>query len=157
MAANEALIAARVAQPSRSRPRHPLSRNELADLVNRYVWDHYRQQTPVDENYIGKFERGVVRWPGAVYREAILAIWVLRMSVTWAFDPLLLNRLTARNRRERVRRCRSSVRPRACWTSWRLRPGPPGSGRPRSIRSDRVDDAFRRSAFGYRVIGLAGQ
>ena len=123
MAANEALIAARVAQPSRSRPRHPLSRKELADLVNRYVWDHYRQQTPIDENYIGKLERGVVRWPGAIYREAILAILGVAHERTWAFDPLVLNRLTARNRRERVRRCRSSVRPRACWTSWRLRAG----------------------------------
>ena len=52
MEANEDLIAARVAQPSRSRPRQPLSRKELAELINRYVWDHHRQQTPVDENYI---------------------------------------------------------------------------------------------------------
>jgi hypothetical protein len=46
-----------MAQPSRSRPSEPLSRKERAELVNRHVWDHRRQQTPVDENYIGKLER----------------------------------------------------------------------------------------------------
>ncbi len=74
MEANDALIAARLAQPSRSRPRQPLSRKELAELINRYIWEHYRQRTPVDENYVGKLERGVVRWPGALYRDAIVAV-----------------------------------------------------------------------------------
>ena len=108
-----ALIAARVAQPSRSRPRHPLSRKKLADLVNRYVWDHYRQQTPIDENHIGKLERGRALARRRLSRGHPCDLGVLRMSVNWAFDPVVLNRLTARNRRERVRRCRSSVRPRA--------------------------------------------
>ena len=49
MEANGALIAARLAQPSRSRPREALSRKELADQVNGYICDHYRQRTPVDE------------------------------------------------------------------------------------------------------------
>ena len=35
---------------------------------------HYRQRLPVYENYVGKLERGVVRWPGALYREAIVAV-----------------------------------------------------------------------------------
>lgn len=48
MEANTALVAARMAQPSRSRPSQPLSRKELAELVNRHIWDHHRQQTPVD-------------------------------------------------------------------------------------------------------------
>jgi hypothetical protein len=74
MEANTALIAARSAQPSRSRPSRPLSRKELAELVNRHIWDHHRQRTPVDENYIGKLERGAVRWPSALYREALVAV-----------------------------------------------------------------------------------
>jgi len=74
MEANIALVAARMAQPSRSRPSQPLSRKELAELVNRHIWDHHRQQTPVDENYIGKLERGAVRCPNALYREALVAV-----------------------------------------------------------------------------------
>jgi hypothetical protein len=74
VATNELLVEARLSQPSRSRPRQALSRKELAALVNQYIWDTYRQRTGLDENYVGKLERGVVRWPRDVYREALRAV-----------------------------------------------------------------------------------
>jgi hypothetical protein len=51
-----------------------MSRRELAELVNQYIWDNYRQRTGLDENYIGKLERNVVRWPNDLYREALRAV-----------------------------------------------------------------------------------
>jgi hypothetical protein len=87
MEGNEALVAARLAQPSRSRPRQPLSRHELAQLINQYIWDNYRQETPVDENYIGKLERGVVRWPQALYREAMAAVLAAAHPEDLGFRP----------------------------------------------------------------------
>jgi hypothetical protein len=51
-----------------------MSRRELAELVNRYVWDNFRQRTGLDENYIGKLERGVVRWPNDLYRAGLRAV-----------------------------------------------------------------------------------
>jgi len=71
---NEALRQVRLAQRSRARPSQPMSRRELADLVNRYVWDNFRQRTGLDENYIGKLERGVVRWPNDLYRAGLRAV-----------------------------------------------------------------------------------
>jgi hypothetical protein len=51
-----------------------LSRQELAEQVNSYVWDHYQKRTELDGNYLGKLERGIVRWPGRMYREALRSI-----------------------------------------------------------------------------------
>lgn len=87
MAVNEALVSARLAQPSRSRPHQPLSRRELADLVGQYVWDTHRQQIALDENYIGKLERNVVRWPGSLYREALRAVLGAPDDATLGFYP----------------------------------------------------------------------
>src|SRR5215510_15764413 len=64
----------RLAQRSRARPSQPMSRRELAELVNRYVWDTFRQRTGLDENYVGKLERGVVRWPNELYRAGLRAV-----------------------------------------------------------------------------------
>ena len=52
-------------------PRARMTRRELADLVNAYVWEHHRTRVEIDANYIGKLERGVIRWPDPVYREAL--------------------------------------------------------------------------------------
>ena len=74
MSSNDTLRQIRVSQPSRIRPSQPMSRRELAHLVNQYVWDIFQQRTGLDENYIGKLERGVVRWPNDVYRAGLRAV-----------------------------------------------------------------------------------
>lgn len=51
-----------------------MTQRELAELVNRYVWDRFGQMVEVDDNYVGKLERGVIRWPNRRYREAFRAI-----------------------------------------------------------------------------------
>jgi hypothetical protein len=84
---NEALRQVRLAQRSRSRPSQPLSRRELAELVNRYVWDNFRQRTGLDENYIGKLERGVVRWPNDLYRTGLRAVLGVADDADLGFRP----------------------------------------------------------------------
>ncbi|GAA3565800.1 hypothetical protein GCM10022222_57010 [Amycolatopsis ultiminotia] len=74
--ANDALRAARERVESPSSPGHPMTRQELAEAVNAQV---YRASggdtvTTVDANHVGKWERGVIRWPAAYYRAALRAI-----------------------------------------------------------------------------------
>ena len=87
MAVNERLAQARLRRPSRSRPLQAMSRKELAELINQYVWDNYREQTGLDENYIGKLERSVVRWPRATYREALRAVLGAGEDQDLGFQP----------------------------------------------------------------------
>lgn len=71
---NEQLRFAREQFPSRRAPGERLSRQELAELVNQWVFDHDGKRVELDENYIGKLERGVIRWPNTRYRQALRAI-----------------------------------------------------------------------------------
>ena len=87
MSSNDTLRQIRVSQPSRIRPSQPMSRRELADLVNQYVWDNFQQRTGLDENYIGKLERGVVRWPNDVYRAGLRAVLGVRDDADLGFRP----------------------------------------------------------------------
>jgi hypothetical protein len=51
-----------------------LSRQELAEAVNAYLWDSLGRRTNLDATYIGRLERGDFRWPGAEYRQAFRAV-----------------------------------------------------------------------------------
>lgn len=65
--ANRKLRAAREAMPSPSgAPGLPMSRRQLAEVANAYVWHHThgQQHTNMTEHDIGRYERGEVRWPG---------------------------------------------------------------------------------------------
>jgi hypothetical protein len=53
-----------------------LSRQELAELVNAWAWDHHEKMLEHSANYIGQLECGKIRWPGKVSREALRAILV---------------------------------------------------------------------------------
>ena len=72
--ANEQLRHARERTESPSQPGESLSRQELAELVNAYLWEQHRERVELDYNYVGKLERGVIRWPNARYREALRSI-----------------------------------------------------------------------------------
>ncbi|WIX91066.1 tetratricopeptide repeat protein [Amycolatopsis sp. DG1A-15b] len=74
MTENERLRAARERTGSRQHPGECLSRRELAELVNACLWEHHRQRTAVDDNYVAKLERGTIRWPNARYRAAFRAV-----------------------------------------------------------------------------------
>jgi hypothetical protein len=64
-----------------------MSRKELADLVNQYIWDNHRQQTGLDDNYVGKLERSVVQWPRELYREALRAVLGAADDAALGFQP----------------------------------------------------------------------
>lgn len=71
---NEHLRLARESTPSADVPGTAMSRQELADRVNAYLFDHTGRPHELDDNYIGKLERGIIRWPQATYREALRAV-----------------------------------------------------------------------------------
>jgi hypothetical protein len=52
----------------------PMSRQELAEAVNAYLWRTYKIDERLDETDIGKLERGENRWPGAQRRDAFRAV-----------------------------------------------------------------------------------
>ncbi|MGC9671420.1 transcriptional regulator [Planosporangium sp. 12N6] len=51
-----------------------MSRQELAEAVNNYLWHTHRRRVALDAGYIGKLERGDHRWPSAGYREALRSV-----------------------------------------------------------------------------------
>jgi hypothetical protein len=71
---NEQLRQARERIPSRRTPGECLSRQEVAELINEWLYDRTKKRVELDANYIGKLERGVIRWPGRQYREAFRAV-----------------------------------------------------------------------------------
>lgn len=72
--ANAPLRTARERTASPAHPDECLSRAELASLVNAYIAQHHQRIVEIDANYVGKLERGIIRWPAALYREALRAI-----------------------------------------------------------------------------------
>jgi hypothetical protein len=71
---NDQLRAARERISSSTCPDERLSRKELADLVNAYIWHRHKRMVELDASYFGKLERGVIRWPNELYREALRAV-----------------------------------------------------------------------------------
>lgn len=71
---NEQLRLARESSPSADVPGTAMSRQELADRVNAYLFDRTGRLHELDDNYVGKLERGIIRWPHASYREALRAV-----------------------------------------------------------------------------------
>ncbi len=61
---------------SLAHPGYCPTRQELAELVNAYIYDHYnKKMTEASANYICQIELGSIRWPGKLYREAFRAIF----------------------------------------------------------------------------------
>jgi hypothetical protein len=71
---NGQLRVARERSASTSSPGMFLSRQELAERVNAYVWDHYSKRREWDGSYLGKLEQGVIRWPTILCRKALREI-----------------------------------------------------------------------------------
>lgn len=71
---NDQLRQVRERLPSRQTPGESLSRQELAELVNTWIYQHKDWLVELDANYIGKLERGIIRWPSRLYRQAFRAV-----------------------------------------------------------------------------------
>jgi hypothetical protein len=59
-------------------PAHPdecLSRQEVADRANAWIWEHHGKKYDLNANYIGKIEQGVIRWPDALRRAAFRVLF----------------------------------------------------------------------------------
>lgn len=69
---NDHLRRARERVESPNATGEPLSRQELAELVNAWVYEHTtpHQVIGIDANYVGQLERGKIRWPQDSYRRA---------------------------------------------------------------------------------------
>lgn len=72
--ANDRLREARYRTASLICPDDCLSRQELAELVNAWIWERHHKMKEASASYIGQLERGTIRWPGKLYREAFRAI-----------------------------------------------------------------------------------
>ncbi|MEO7193725.1 MAG: XRE family transcriptional regulator [Pseudonocardiaceae bacterium] len=74
-----------------------LTRQELAELVNAYIYDrHTKKMTEASANYIGQVESGKIRWPGKLYREAFREIFGVSADSDLGF-------VNARSRRAAVK------------------------------------------------------
>jgi tetratricopeptide (TPR) repeat protein len=71
---NELLTAARARIESPGTPGHPMTRQELAEAVNDHVFRATGTSGAVDARHVGRWERGVTRWPAARYRAALRAV-----------------------------------------------------------------------------------
>ncbi|MGW0229563.1 XRE family transcriptional regulator [Actinopolymorpha singaporensis] len=51
-----------------------MSRQEMADQLNAYLFRVTGREFGIDANYVGKLERGVIRWPQKLYRDAFRTV-----------------------------------------------------------------------------------
>lgn len=84
---NDLLRRARESTESSRAPGEPLSRAELAEQVNAWFYDNTtpRRIAELDGNYIGKLERGTIRWPQEDYRAALRAVLGARTDTDLGF------------------------------------------------------------------------
>ncbi|RDI51055.1 XRE family transcriptional regulator [Nocardia mexicana] len=64
----------REAMPSAILPGQIMSRAELAEAVNQYLWHTKGERREMDAHTIARYERGVIRWPNDSYREAFRVV-----------------------------------------------------------------------------------
>ncbi len=48
-----------------------MSRRELAEAVNAWLWETTRQRYELDAHTLARYERGAVCWPGAAHRSGL--------------------------------------------------------------------------------------
>jgi len=82
---NDKLRKARERTQSRANSEYCLSRRELADQANAWIWEHHGKKYDLNANYIGKIEQGVIRWPNALTREAFRAVLNVRKDSELGF------------------------------------------------------------------------
>jgi len=81
--------------PSRLAPGEHMTRAEVADAVNRYLWDTTGRRYELDDHLIGKWERGVVRYPIREYRAALRAVLDAVADTELGFHPPAYRAVTA--------------------------------------------------------------
>lgn len=84
---NDKLRAARQAARSPRVPGASMSRQGLAEAVNAWLAEHSGRAGALDQHYIGRLERGVVRYPGRDYRSGLRAVLGVESDVELGFVP----------------------------------------------------------------------
>ncbi|MDT5031933.1 MAG: hypothetical protein QOC94_2104 [Actinoplanes sp.] len=82
---NYLLASARCALNSPSGSGQAMSRQELAEAVNAYLWATREKHDGADATYIGHLEQGRTRWPNALRREALRAVLGARTDAELGF------------------------------------------------------------------------
>jgi hypothetical protein len=84
---NELLRSARERTESPQSPGQPMSRAELAEQVNAWIYDNTepRRVAELDANYVGKLERGAIKWPQDDYRAGLRAVLGARSDTDLGF------------------------------------------------------------------------
>ncbi|HEX5403981.1 MAG TPA: XRE family transcriptional regulator [Pseudonocardiaceae bacterium] len=84
---NAKLRALRERTPSRLAPGEPMSRAELAQAVNAYLWKSTTKRYDLDSHTIARYERGAVVWPSAHYRSGLRAVLGVSTDAELGFRP----------------------------------------------------------------------
>ncbi|GAA4024910.1 hypothetical protein GCM10022247_56680 [Allokutzneria multivorans] len=84
---NDLLRAARERRPSRLAPGEPMSRQELAQAVNEWLWTTTGRRYELDAHAVARWERGAVRWPQAQYRSALRHVLGVNSDTALGFRP----------------------------------------------------------------------
>lgn len=85
--ANELLRRRRESMPSPSGSGEPMTRLELAEAVNRYIWSATGAKLAIDPETIGRYERGQIQWPGEAYRRGLRAVLGAGTDAELGFRP----------------------------------------------------------------------
>ncbi|MFG6197791.1 hypothetical protein [Nonomuraea sp. JJY05] len=70
---------------SPSIPGESASRQDIADLVNAWIFEKYRREGGLSQHYVGKLERGEVRWPNSDYRAALRHVFGVERDTDLGF------------------------------------------------------------------------
>lgn len=84
---NDLLRTVRMNTPSRALPSEPLSRRELAEAANAWLWQTTNKRYELDAHTIARYERGAVRWPGRHYRAALRHVLGVATDADLGFRP----------------------------------------------------------------------
>lgn len=84
---NVQLRARRERAPSQIAPGEPMTRAELAEAVNRYLWESTGRRYQLDAHTIARYERGAVCWPSAHYRSGLRHVLSADSDAELGFHP----------------------------------------------------------------------
>ncbi|MCP2256493.1 hypothetical protein LX15_000176 [Streptoalloteichus tenebrarius] len=85
---NDHLRRARERRESQRYPGHPLSRAELAEAVNAWIYENRnRRVAALDAHYVAKLERGEIRCPQDDYRAGLRAVLDVATDQELGFQP----------------------------------------------------------------------
>lgn len=84
---NDLLRRRRESHPSPTGRGDHMTRTDLAEAVNAYVWASTGRRIALDASTIARYERGLIRWPNATYRDGLRAVLGATKDADLGFRP----------------------------------------------------------------------